>query len=104
MLAALVRADNGRVADLFDEVEAHMRDRCRAVESAFGLHLPDDVLKRFLLVLVEVELFQNEWVTFCELGRGEADRKLRRTAWSSMRCMMACRQRCTCTAVVVASQ
>ena len=57
VFAALVRADNGLIAYLIDEVEAHMRDGSGAVEAALGLHLPDDVLERFFLVFVKVELF-----------------------------------------------
>ena len=75
VFAALVRADNGLIAYLIDEVEAHMRDGCGTVEAALGLHLPDDMLERFLLVLVKVELFQNQRITLSELCRRKTDRE-----------------------------
>ena len=75
VFAALVRANNGLIAYLIDEVEAHMRDSSGTVEAALGLHLPDDMLERFLLVLVKVELFQDQRITLSELCRRKTDRE-----------------------------
>ena len=62
------------LADLQDEVEAHVGECGTAVEAAFLLHLADDVLDGFLLVLRQVQCFCHEFVAFYQLACGEADR------------------------------
>ena len=72
MLAALVRAHDGSVADAPDEREAHVRNGGGAVQTALLLHLYDDVLDGLLLVLGEIQLLENQGVALGQLAGGKA--------------------------------
>ena len=74
MLPALPRLNDRRCADLLDKAEAHVGDCGRAVEPALLFHLADDVLERFLFVLVQPEPLEHEAVPLRELAGREAHR------------------------------
>ena len=71
-LLALPGADDRGLADLLDEVEAHVGHGGGPVHAALVLHLDDDVLQHLPLVLVQGQLIQDQLVPLHRLAGGEA--------------------------------
>ena len=76
-LLALFWADDRGLADLLDEVEAHVGHGGAAIHAALGLHLDDDVLQHVPLVVIEIQLVQDQMVPLHRLAGGEAHREAR---------------------------
>ena len=58
---------------------SHIGDRGALVHSPFIFHLNYDVFKKFLLIPVKREFFQNPFISLNDPGRGKADGDLRLT-------------------------
>ena len=69
---AHARLGHSRGAYPLDKPEAHIRNRRRAVKSAFLFHLQNNVLYHFKLVLLELKRLNNQPVAFNHLARGKA--------------------------------
>ena len=71
MLFALFRLDDGSVNQFLDKREPHVGDGGRSVHSGFFLHLHDDMLQGLFLILVEIELLEDTWISFDEFRGGK---------------------------------
>ena len=74
-LPALPGLDDRLLAQPLDEVKAHVRDGGAAVQTAFRLHLLNDMLQHLLLVLVQRQLPEDKGVALNSLGGGKAHRQ-----------------------------
>ena len=77
MFSALLRLDHRFADKLFNEIKAHVGNRCRPVKTALFFHLQDDVINHLLFILLELQRFQDPFVSLNHLGRGKTDRYLR---------------------------
>ena len=74
---ALPRLDDRLVTELLNEGKAHVCDGGCTVQAALFLHLADDVLQHFFLVLTEVEGLQHQGISLHQLTGSEAKGNLR---------------------------
>ena len=75
MFPALLGFDHAGVADLADEVKTHVRHGGTVVQAPLLLHLQDQVVQRFSLILIQIQPLHDQGVSFQEFAGGEADRE-----------------------------
>ena len=73
LFVALFWSDNCLLTDLQDEAEPHIGKGGTAVKASLLLHLADDMLDGFLLVLSQIESRSHEFVAFNQLACGKTD-------------------------------
>ena len=61
------------LTDLQNEAEPHIGEGSTAVETSFFLHLADDMLDCFLLILSQIECRSHEFITFYQLACGKTN-------------------------------
>ena len=74
MFTALMWFDDRLFTDLFNKGKTHIRNGGSTVKAALRFHLDNDMFQCFLLIFIQLQLFQYQMITFRQLCCSETDR------------------------------
>ena len=77
MLSALFRFNHRCIAHISDKRKPHCCNGCGTIQTAFFLHLLNDMLNHFLFILIQLQFFHNSGITFCQLAGCKSNRNIR---------------------------